>query len=124
MQYEFSGVDELGVSVSCDDTRVTIAVNCRADAESIYELGGGYDDYGYEDDEEEMDEDSDSASFESGDQLLNLLAQVRQQLIEGDYRALYAVWGVYGQEDAPPQPPDTPEGQDVVEQFQGLLASA
>lgn len=128
-QYEFSGADELGVSVSCEGSRVTVAINGRADAGSPYGLENGYEDYGYDFDEEgeedEYGEPDDSAS-EPGDGLLDLLTRVREQLIEGDYRALYAVWKVYGwegEEEAPSLPPDTEEGEDVVEEFQALLAA-
>jgi len=129
MQYEFSGMDELGVSVSCDDSRVTVAIHCHADNDSLYGLGHGYDDYGYdfdEEDEDEEDEEPGSATFESEDSLLDLLTRVRQQLIDGDCRALYAVWKVYGGEDeewAPPRPPDKKRGEDVVDEFRALLAT-
>jgi len=126
-QYEFSGVDDLGVSVRRHDSRVTVAIHCHADHASLYEFEDGYEDYGYgygfEDEEDE--EDPAGGSLESGDGLLDLLSRVRQQLIEADYRALYAVWEVYGdgdEEDAPPRPPDADEGRDVVEEFQAMLA--
>ena len=85
------GRDDLGVSVECNGRRVTVAVPCRADAEALYGIGQGYEDDGYgldEEDEEYEEEESDGAAFESEDGLLNLLTQVRQQLIDGDYRAL------------------------------------
>ena len=43
-QYEFFGMDDLGVSVSCDGGRVTIAINCHADNEVLYRLGRGHED--------------------------------------------------------------------------------
>ncbi|MCY2990155.1 MAG: hypothetical protein NTY19_20115 [Planctomycetota bacterium] len=128
--YAFSGTDDLGVSVSCDGRRVTVAVHCHADADSLYRIEDGYEDDG--DDFEEADEESEedeapgSATFESEDGLLNLLNRVRQQLIDGDYRAMFAVWEVYGEddeEDAPPRPPDRKQGKDVVEEFRALLAT-
>ena len=130
-QYAFSGRDDLGVSVECDGRRVTVAVHCRADAEAIYGIGQGYEDNGYGSDEEdkeyEKDEESDGATFESEDGLLNLLTQVRQQLIDGDYRALYAVWEVYGvedeEEDSPPRPSHRKQGEKVVDDFRALLAT-
>ena len=101
-RYEFSGMDELGVSVSCDGRRVTVAIHCHADNDSLYGARDGvrgrwaFDDFDEEDEEYEEDEEPSSATFESEDGLLNLLTRVRQQLIDGDYRALYAVWEVYG----------------------------
>ena len=127
-RYEFSGVDELGVSVSCDDSRVTVAIHCHANHDSLYEFEDGFEDYGYgfeEEEEDEGDEESGPADLDSGDGLLDLLSRVRQRLIEADCRALYAVWEVYGDgdgEDAPPRPPDGDEGRDVAEEFQALLA--
>jgi len=135
VQYAFSGADELGVSVLRDDDRVTVAVNCRADSGALYaSREEEYEGHGYDyDDEDEEDEEPDDAA-ESGDGMLDLLTRVRQQLIEGDYRTLYAVWEVYGraddaepeeeteEEEAPPRPPRREEGQDVVEEFQALLA--
>ena len=144
MQYEFSDGDDLGVSVSCSDARVVVAVNCRADGDSLYALGATRDgdefddDYGFgEEDEEDEDDDGESsgAAFESDDGLLNLLTRVREQLVEGDYRALYAVWKVYGPEDEagaedvadgdgpPTQPPDREDGQEAVDEFRELLAA-
>lgn len=48
----------------------------------------------------------------------------------GDYRALYAVWNMYGrdeddeEEDAsiPPEPPERSTGQKIVDQFAEMLA--
>lgn len=134
-RYAFSGMDDLGVSVSCDGRRVTVAVHCHADADSLYGLDQGYEDNGddfdeadeeYAEGEDEADEESSGATLASDDGLLNLLTRVRQQLIDGDYRALYAVWDVYGgedEEDAPPRPTDRKQGKDVVEELRALLAT-
>ena len=133
-RYEFSGADDLGVSVSCDDSRVTVVIHCHANHDSLYEFEDGYEDYGYgfedeDDGDDGDDEDSACATSDLGDGLLGLLSRARQQLIEADYRALYAVWEVYGdadgdEEDAPPRPPDGEEGRDVVEEFRALLGNS
>jgi hypothetical protein len=77
-QYEFSGIDDLGVSISCDGNRVTVAIHCHADTDSLYELGHGAEDYGYDDDEEDAEDEGDEgagvADFESEDGLLNFEA--------------------------------------------------
>lgn len=45
----------------------------------------------------------------------------------GNYRALYAVWEVYGElqdeeeADAPPRPPEQKKGNDIVDEFASLL---
>lgn len=76
-QYEFSGIDELGMSISCDDNRVTVAIHCHADNDSLYETEHGYENYRYDlDEEDEEDEEDDGtgiAIFESEDGLLDLL---------------------------------------------------
>ena len=85
-QYEFAGVDELGVSIGCDDSRVTVTVSCRIDSSVLYALTEDeYEGHGHDYDEDYDDEDEDFA--ESGNGLLDLLSQVREQLIAGDYRA-------------------------------------
>jgi hypothetical protein len=130
-RYAFSGVDDLGVSVSCDGRRVTVAVHCHADSDSLYGFEQGYEgeryDFDEEDEEQDEDEEPGSAAFESENGLLNLLTQVRQQLIDGDYRALYAVWEVYGgdddEEEPPPRPSDRKQGQAIVQEFRSLLST-
>ena len=105
-KYEFSGADEIGVSVKFKGNRVIVSIFCH--------LGPGIDfndnysnyDY-YEDDESEE-------AIESNNELLNLLAQNREYLKKGDYRLLYGVWQKYGFEseegedsegETPPEPP-------------------
>ncbi len=127
MRYEFSGMDELGVYVSCEGSRVTVAIHCHADNDSLYGLQHGYEDYGDDfDEQDEEEEESGGATFESEDSLLNLLTRVRQQLIDGDYRTLFAVSEIYGWEDeeeTPPRPSDREHGQAVVDEFRALLAT-
>ncbi len=133
-QYEFEGSDGLGVSVACHDDRVIVTVSCRVDAGALPrdDRYRGYDDYGEEEDEEE-EEAGERPAFESENGLLNLLARVRHQLMQGDYRPLYAVWEVYGwdedeadeeeeERDVPPVPADPPAGREVAKEFAALLA--
>ena len=47
-QYAFSGMDDLGVTVSCDGRRVTVAVHCHADTGSLCGLEQGYEDEWYD----------------------------------------------------------------------------
>ena len=120
-KYEFSGEDDLGVSIEGNDSRVIVVIHCRinrTDTEDSY-----YED-DYDDEEEENEE---GVGFVAEDELLNLLVQVRQQLINGDYRTLYAVWENYGGfDDAEdefdiPIPEDKKAGKNVVEQFRDVL---
>ena len=130
-RYKFEGVEDMGVSVSTFDKRVIVTINCQLDSSSLYDIGDAYqDEYGDEEEEEEGEEaaeDTQELDVDTGSPLLDLLAEVRDQLIHGDYRALYAVWEEYGCEDEgeeepkPPVPSDKPTGTHIVEQFRNLL---
>ena len=105
LPYEFSGTDDLGVNVSQKEDRITVTIHCRI------ELGMSYSDQYGDDYDDEEDEDDESGGFETDDELLNVLVQIRKQIIDGDYRALYAVWEKYGDDDdeeAPPKPRNPP----------------
>lgn len=127
-KYEFSGEDELGVTVESNGKRVTVAVHCRIDGAYGYDSYDEYED-DYEDEEEGSEsEGEESTVFVAEDELLNLLVQVRQQLINGDYRALYAVWEKYGGFDNDeedefdiPIPDDKKTGKNIVDQFRNML---
>lgn len=98
-----------------------------------------YDDYDEEDeddeDDDEEDDDDDATgegdeskgydSWQEEDKLLSLLVEVREQLQQGDYRSLYAVWGKYGypneEPPVPHQPPEKAQGRDIVARFAALL---
>ena len=90
-RYEFRGTDDLGVSVDSKGKRVIVTIYCRLSPEFHANNNSDYD-Y-YEDDEEE---DEFEEAIESEDSLLNLLAQNREYLKNGDYRLLYGVWQEYG----------------------------
>ena len=120
-QYAFNGVEELGVGVSTVDYRVIVAINCCLDMEALYELST-------------IPGRRKRGADNTWAALLQLLSDIRQQLIAGDYRALYAVWEEYGYEDeedkeeeeevsVPPEPPAQESGQDIVERFRGLLST-
>lgn len=88
-KYEFSGDDDLGVTVESTGKRTIIAIYCRIDRAYTED---SYDEY--EDEYEDEEEDNDRrAGFVAEDSLLNLLVQIHQQIIGGDFRTLYVVWG-------------------------------
>lgn len=128
-RYAFDGDDGLGVEIIHLDGRVIVAIGCVLDPGAHYNLNRDY----YEEPEEE--EEDDTSCYEPDDALLNLLTQIRSQLISGDHRALYAVWEQYGVEEeidtdedeeefvAPPVLPDKPTGSQIVEKFRYLLTS-
>jgi len=115
LPYEFSDADDLGVEVSKKDERMIVTIHCRI------ELGMSYSDqYGdyYE------DEDNENGGINTDDDLLNVLVQIRKQIISGDYRALYAVWEKYGDDDSeefPSKPRERKTGEDIIRNFESLL---
>lgn len=127
LKYAFHGVDDMGVQVSAHDSRVIVSIHCRLDPgtaadflEDVYE-------------EDWIDEEEDDTTYGPDSPLFRLLADIRKQLMAGDYRALYAVWEQYGCEveeeedeeesEAPPVPPERQTGAKVVEQLVELLDS-
>ncbi|MHB9038801.1 MAG: hypothetical protein ACYC64_19315 [Armatimonadota bacterium] len=123
-KYEFYGAEDMGVRVITDDSRVIVSIHCMLDSGMLYELTEG--DYEEEDETEDI-------GYEPKNSLLNLLSHIRRQLMDGDYRALYAVWEEYGcdaEEDtedeeceAPPVPHEKQTGEQIVERLRNLLST-
>ena len=134
-KYEFDGEDDCGINVHEQGGRTFVEINCRLDS---YYIDDPYDKYDDDDDFEEDEGDTESL-FVAENELLNLLVKIREQLIQGDYRALYAVWQKYGyltDEDEenddddekdeyesiiPPKPPERSQGKSIIEQFSNML---
>ena len=118
-RYEFSDVNDLGVQVYPGEKRAVMVIHCRITPGAFFDE----DNYGDDAEEEEVE------CAAGADYLLNLLVKIRSRLMAGDYRALYAVWEVYGmpqgdgedEADDPPKPPDRKEGGAVVAEFASLL---
>lgn len=121
-EYGFSGGDDLGIIIEGNDRRAIVAVFCRIDGVFI------------DDDEYDDEEWEEVAEAHTADGLLNLLVQVRQQLINGDYRTLYAVWEKYGMPEddcdeegeddddfGVPVPQEQAAGKGIVAQFKNML---
>ena len=124
-KYEFEGDDGLGIEVTGKDKRVIVTISCRVNVESL----SGLNERGFDEDEEgESEDEGNGTVVVAGDELLNLLTKVRQQLMQGDYRTLYAVWEQYGsgedEEFQIPIPPEKKTGQNIVEQFRNILDTA
>jgi hypothetical protein len=115
-KYEFDGEDDCGISVLDQGGRTIIVINCRLDASFIDDPYEDYDDY-----EEDEDEDKTGSSLVSDNELLNLLVQLREQLVQGDYRSLYSVWEKYSYSVDPPIPPERSLGKGIIEQFSNML---
>ncbi|MEW6063990.1 hypothetical protein P378_14620 [Desulforamulus profundi] len=127
-KYEFSGDDDLGITVESIGNRAVVAIYCRVDMAYIDDSYDEYEDYYGDENEEDEGDGEEGVGFVAEDELLNLLVQVRQQLMNGDYRTLYAVWEKYGGFDNDgegefdiPIPQDKKTGKNVVEQFRNIL---
>lgn len=126
-KYEFSGEDDLGVSIESKGKRAVVSIFCRVDSANIGDTYDEFEDYNDYDDDEEFENDrEESATFVAENELLNLLVQIRQQLMDGDYRALYALWEKYGDYDDDeefevPVPVEKDTGKNVLKQFKCIL---
>ncbi|MBM4236235.1 MAG: hypothetical protein FJ152_07175 [Firmicutes bacterium] len=133
-KYDFENRDNLGVETEFYEDRAIVNIYCRLQPFGPYYLE---DDWDSGEDEEESEEDDtlqDEIIAELNNPLLQLLAKIRKQLIEGDYRVLYEVWNIYGapeyddEEDEegegwpkPPIPEEKSTGGRVIEELAGLL---
>jgi len=122
--YEFDGSDNLGIRVTKSGKRIIIEIHC------VVEVGVRWDKDYYNDDYEDEDDDTEDegVAIATGDHILDTLTPIRQQVINGDYRALYAVWEVYGLEDdedapIPPQPKSKKAGNEIVNNFKDMLTT-
>jgi len=125
-EYEFTGQEDLGIELIEKGNRVIVLINCRLTPPYSDEP---YNDY-YDDEDDDYDEEEDADQFVAEDELLNLLVQLREQLKQRDYRALYTVWEEYGfsvddfedeEFEAPPVPTGKQEGKRIIEQFRNML---
>ena len=120
--YEFDGSDDLGIRIERNGQRVILEIHC------VVEVGAHWDEGYYDDDYEDEDDDGESVAVATGDHLLDTLAEVRKQIIKGDYRALFAVWEVYGIKDneddeTPPLPKAKKSGAETVNAFKDMLTT-
>ena len=73
--------------------------------------------------DDEEDEEDKSDTLATDDELLNMLVMIRRQIMDGDYRALYAVWEKYGDgKNPPPKPENRNTGREIVENFKSMLS--
>ena len=124
-KYAFVGQEDSGVEISSSRNRVTVTINCLINPEC---LDIGYNDYNDDyDEEDEFEEDNTDEITE--DEFLSLLVKVREQLIDGDYRVLYALWNMYKYDDEeededftpPPVPQEKSTGEKIVDKFMNCM---
>jgi hypothetical protein len=123
--HEFSGVDELGVTVEGKNNRVVVSISCRLDADPDY--------FGREKRviHEEEEGNPKRRGNSSGDLFLDLLAENRKYLQAGDCRLLYGTWETYGDEEdideengVPPKPQEMDKLPKAVKNLLDMLADA
>jgi hypothetical protein len=124
-KYDFSGSEDMGVTVDSEGDRVIVSISCSLSPELACDDDPSYDDY-----EEEEDDIDESDTIESNNELLDLLAQNREYLKNGDYRLLYGVWKEYGfdseedeafEDEVPPEPPGMDKLPKPVKRLLSLL---
>jgi len=120
--YEFDGCDDLGVRVERSEQRIIIEIHCVVEPEQHWN-----NDY-YDDDSDYESEDTEgnNTTIATGDYILDTLVQVRQQIILGNYGALYAVWEVYGLNDdspIPPKPTAIASDAKTINDFKDMLST-
>ena len=115
---KFDGVDDLGIRITRSGQRAIVEVHC------VVEPGPYWDGSDYDDD------DNDDESVVTNDHILDTLVQVRKQVMDGDYRALHAVWEVYGdpddvdeEDETPPKPKSKKSGEKIVSDFKDMLTT-
>jgi len=127
-RYEFNGTDDMGVAMESKDKRIIVSIHCRLDPGFLFDEG--HSNYDYYDDEVDDEDDEVEDGLESGDNLLDLLAQNREYLRKGDYRLLYGIWQIYGadieddeefEEGIPPEPPEMEDMPQPVRELLSLL---
>jgi hypothetical protein len=135
-KYDFDGMDDLGIGIKFYGNRAIVNIYCR-----LKPFGPYYFDDDWDSGESEYDTEADDALLdeviaEANNPLLQLLAKIRMQLMDGDYRALYEVWNIYGalecndEEDEegeawpkPPVPEEKANGTGIIEKFAGMLGT-
>jgi len=121
LPFEFEGATEgMGIDIENVEGRTIVTIHCAVERGMPY---SAYKEY-YDDEDEDEECDDESGMFATDDELLNALIQVRQQIIGGDYRALYAVWEKYGDindENTPPKPEERKTGEQIVSNFKSML---
>ena len=112
-EYAFDEGEETGIEIAYhEDRRIIITINCVI--EDYYEDG----------DEEDYDDESGGNVFSTDNGLLNILIQIRQQIMKGNYRALDAVFVKYGDSEEEISPPSLKNlGKDdrIIRDFINML---
>ena len=89
-RYAFNGLEDLGVNINIIKDRIIVSFYCVLEYGPAYAILSNNDSYGYKNNK------TDLKDYLNEDPLLQLLADIRKQLIEGDYRVFDIFWLEYG----------------------------
>ena len=90
--YDFRGIEDMGVFVRTYGERVIVKIYCMLDQSSIpYKETSYNDNYYYE----YKDEEKDVEDLELDDPFLEFLKDIREDILDGNYEVLDAIWDAY-----------------------------
>lgn len=91
-RYAFDGLEDLGVNIDIIEGRIIVSFNCVLEYGEAYKiLYSNTNNYGYKNKEYELED------YLNDDPLLQLLADIRSQLMDGNYRVFDIFWHEYGE---------------------------
>ncbi len=116
-EFKFRGYEDCGIDIEGDEKRVIVIIYCIIPDDKYFDVSENYI--------------LGSKKLGRDNGLLNLLSDVREQLKEGDYRALYKVWEVYYEDEEdddeehemPKEPEEFERGKEIVEDFKNILST-
>jgi len=110
-QFDFTGGDDVGISIYNKNNRLIISINCRLDTLITDDNNGYYDKDGFGEEDKNIDN------------LLSLLEKNREYLMKGDYRLLKGIIDLYAMDESPGNlPKSSAEDSELPEEIQELLS--
>lgn len=89
-RYAFTGLEDLGVNINIVNDRIIVSFYCVLEYGHAYAILDSNTSYGYQNNK------TDLKDYLNEDPLLKLLADIRNQIIDGDYRVFDLFWQEYG----------------------------
>ena len=115
-QFDFAGVDDVGISTYNKNNRLIMSIDCRLDILITDDKNGYFDNSYYE--EEDYSEENNNV-----DNLLLLLEKNREYIMKGDYRLLKGIIDLYATDESPANLPAGPaEDSALPDEIQELLS--
>ena len=91
-RYAFDGLEDLGVNIDIIEDRIIVSFSCVLEYGEAYEiLDSNTNNYGYKNKEYELED------YLNDDPLFQLLSDIRNQLMDRDYRVFDVFWHEYGE---------------------------